>query len=172
MDGRRQWPWAGLLATALLIVGMTLAPFTNAAAQGKACGLATPEELRAALGAPVSGLRAQSVPGGTADLCAGQTPTASVMLRLAKRSGQQGVEAAGIDVAKKMGAQVQVETVGPITCSSMIPPKSLEQYGFNTTCSVLKNGQVAAIEVTVKSQKDMVTMESLRKVAEKMAGRF
>src|SRR5260370_29675708 len=115
------------------------------------------------------------MPGGGAELCMGQTPTASVMLRLAKRSDQgqgKGKEAAGIEMAKKMGAQVEVKTDGPITCSTMIPPKGLEQYGFNTTCSVLKNGQVAAIEVTAKSQKDMVAMDSLHKIAEKMAGRF
>jgi hypothetical protein len=172
MDGRSRDLWAARLATALAGLGMLLALFTNVEAQGKACSLATPEELQAALGAAVSGLKPQPAPGGTADICAGRTPTASVMLRLAKRSGQGGAEAAGIEAAKKMGAQVQVKAEGAITCSTMIPPKTLEQYGFNTTCSVLKDGQVAAIEVTAKSQKDMVTMDSLRKVVEKMAGRF
>lgn len=109
---------------------------------------------------------------GTADACVGQTGTISVVLRLAKRSGNPGAEAAGIETLKKMGAQVQIKTDGSITCSTTIPPRSLEQYGFNTTCSVLKNGQVAAIEVTAKSQKDLVSMDSLRAVAERMSTRF
>src|SRR5262245_28956179 len=138
MDVKSRARWAARLATALG-AGMLLVPSTTVDAQGKACSLATPEELQAALGAAVSGLKPQTGPAGTADICAGQTPTASIMLRVAKRSGGSGVEAAGIEAAKKMGAQVQLQTEGPITCSTVIPPKSLEQYGFNTTCSVLKN---------------------------------
>jgi len=170
-QGRSSWVGTAILLPAIITLGLC----TRAGAQGKACSLATPDELQAALGAKVSGLKSQSMPGGGAELCIGQTPTASVMMRLAKRSDQgqgKGKEAAGIEMAKKMGAQVEVKTDGPITCSTMIPPKGLEQYGFNTTCSVLKNGQVAAIEVTAKSQKDMVAMDSLHKIAEKMAGRF
>jgi hypothetical protein len=54
----------------------------------------------------------------------------------------------------------------------MIPAKSMEAYGFNTTCSVLKGGQVGAVEVTAKSRKDMVPIERLRPLAEKIAGRL
>jgi hypothetical protein len=71
-----------------------------------------------------------------------------------------------------MGGQVDVKTFGSITCSTLIPPKNLEQYGFNTTCSVVKGEQVAAVEVTTQSRQDMVPIEKLRPLAEKMAGRF
>jgi hypothetical protein len=173
MGVQGRWSWAGVGAAILLPAVITLGLCTRANAQGKACSLATPDELQAALGAKVSGLKPQSAPGGGVDLCMGQTPTASIMLRLAKRSDSgKGKESAGIETAKKMGAQVEVKTDGPITCSTMIPPKSLEQYGFNTTCSVVKNGEVAAIEVTAKSRKDMVAMDSLHAVAKKMAGRI
>ena len=46
------------------------------------------------------------------------------------------------------------------------------QYGFNTTCSIVKNDMVAAIEVQTKMQKDMVPIEKLQPLAEKMASRF
>jgi hypothetical protein len=164
---------AGVLGTMLPLAALMLGLSTPAAtAQSQACALATAEELQAALGAPVSGLKPQTLPGGNADLCAGQTPAASVMLRLARRSGGPGAEAAGIEAARKMGAQVEVKTDGPFTCSTIIPPKQLEQYGFNTTCSVLKNGQVAAIEVTAKRQQDMADMGRLRKLVERIAGRL
>ena len=160
-------PWTAMLLAAAVLSGFC----ARAAAQTTACSLATADELRAALGANVTGLANQGAPA-SATLCAGQTPTASILLRLATRSGPPGAEAAGLEAVKKMGAQVEVKTDGPITCSTMIPPKSLEQYGFNTTCSVVKNGRVAAVEVTAKTQKDMVSIERLRTVAEKMAGRF
>lgn len=145
----------------------------GARAQNKACALATPDELQALLGAKVSGLRGTETPGGNAAMCMGQTPTASVMLRVAKRSAQgAGAGAAGIETAKKMGAQVDVKTFGAVICSTMIPPANLAQLGFNTTCSVVKKTNVAAIEVTAKSQKDMIAIDKLRPLAEKLAERF
>jgi hypothetical protein len=69
-------------------------------------------------------------------------------------------------------AKVDVKTFGPITCSTIIPAKDKEMYGFNTTCSVLKGTTVAAIEITSKSRAAMVPIEKLRPVAEKMATRF
>jgi len=155
----------------LLAAGLIGGACTQAAAQSTACGLATAGELRAALGASVTGLANQNAPAG-ASFCSGQTPTATVSLRLATRPGQPGDEAAAIDAARNMGIQVDLRTTGQITCSTLIPPKALERIGFNTTCAVRKNGRVAAIEVTAKTQQSMIPMERLRTVAEKMAGRF
>jgi hypothetical protein len=45
--------------------------------------------------------------------------------------------------------------------------------GFGTTCTVtIKSPTIAVIEITAKNQKDMVPMEKLRAVAEKMASRL
>ena len=144
----------------------------SAHAQNKACALVTPNELQALLGAKVSGLKGTDMPGG-AGICMGQTPTARVTLRLAKRPEQgTGAEAAGIEIAKKMGSQVDVKTFGPVTCSTVIPPASLAEHGFNTTCSIAKKTDVAAIEVTAKIQKDMIPIDKLRPLAEKMMERF
>jgi hypothetical protein len=145
----------------------------GARADGGACTLVSPGELQALLGSPVSGLSPMGMPGAAASMCMGHTPTASVLLRLAPRSKPGGAnEATGIAIAKQMGAQVEVKTVGAITCSTMIPPASLADHGFNTTCSIAKKTSVAAIEVTAKSQKDMVAMDRLRGLAEKVAERF
>jgi hypothetical protein len=146
---------------------------SDVTAQNKACELATPAELQAAVGAPVSGMTGQSIPGGSAEYCTGTSGTAKVMLRLARKASRApGTEAKGIEMMRNMGAQIDVKTFGPITCSSMIPPKNMERYGYNTTCSVSKAGDVAAVEVTAKNQKDMVPLERLHDLAEKMAKRF
>jgi hypothetical protein len=81
-------------------------------------------------------------------------------------------EKKGIELAKQMGIQVDVKTFGPITCSTMVPPANLAQHGFNTTCTVSKPTAVAGGEVTAKSQQDMVSIERLHPLAEKMASRF
>ncbi len=140
-----------------------------AADNSKVCALVTPAELESLVGGKVE-LKGGTI--GKAAFCSGRTPAVSVMLRMAPRPPGPGNEAAGVAVAKKMGAQVDVKTFGPITCSTIIPPKDKEVYGFNTTCAVLKEGTVAAIEITTKSRAAMVPIDKLRPIAEKMAKRF
>ncbi len=142
-------------------------------AQDNACSLATPAELAAALGTKAPDLKPQTTPGGAAPVCTGTTATATVMLRMGRRTSPGGdKEAKGIAAARQMGIKVDVKTYGPVTCSTMVPPPNLAQMGYNTTCSVLKGNTVAAIEVTTKTQQDMVPMEKLRPIAEKMASRI
>jgi hypothetical protein len=115
---------------------------------------------------------------GTTQICTGATPKARVLLRLAQRSADDGAksngetERKGIEIMKKMGAQVDVRTFGPVTCSTITPPASMQESGFNTTCSYSKKTGVAAIEITAKTQEDAVPIEKLRPLAEKMADRF
>jgi hypothetical protein len=163
----------------ILIAALACVP-AAAADTNRACALVTAEELEGALGAKVSGLKPSGMVGEAGmpkdiQICSGSSRTATIMLRIAKGGGGGGsgnAAAKGIEIAKKMGAQVDVKTFGPITCSTMTPPKNLEQYGFNTTCSVVKGGQVAAIEVTAKTKNDVVPIDKLRPLAEKMASRF
>jgi hypothetical protein len=149
----------------------------SAADGNKACGLLTPSELESVLGTKVS----LSGGGGMAvqrtELCTGKTSTSTVMLRIVTgldpgRDRSGGTEKKGIEMVKQMGVQVEVKTFGPITCLTMVPPANLAQHGFNTTCTVSKATAVAGIEVQVKSQKDMVSIEQLRPLAEKMVERF
>jgi len=162
-----------LISSMLFLSVLILVLAKGARAQNKACALASRDELQSLLGAKVSEMKGTNMPGGNAAICMGQTPTSRVTLRLAKRSEQgAGAEAAGIEIAKKMGAQVDVKTFGPVTCSTVIPPASLAEHGFNTTCSIAKKTDVAAIEVTAKIQKDMIPIDKLRPLAEKMMERF
>ena len=54
----------------------------------------------------------------------------------------------------------------------MVPPANLAQHGFNTTSTVSKPTAIAGVEVIAKSQQDMVAIERLHPLAEKMANRF
>lgn len=162
---------ARLIPTAVLSLALVAGCAQNSLAQSKACALATPSEIQSAIGASPS-LKPQAMPGG-ADFCMGQAGSYKVMLRLAKRSDTSGdKEAKGIAMAKQMGAQVEVKKFGDITCSTFIPPANMAQAGYNTTCSVFKNGQVGAIEITAKSLSEMVSIDKLRSVADKIASRL
>jgi len=162
-------------AAKLVVIGLgLLGPIVGRAEDNKACSLATPAELESVLGSKVAALRGSSMPGSDAQICAAATPQAQVMLRLARRKeGSEGKEAKGVLIAKQMGAQVDVKTFGPISCSTFIPPENMQaRAGYNTTCTVKKGGMVAGVEITVKSRSAMVPIDKLRPLAEKMAGRF
>src|SRR5260370_35883897 len=120
----------------LALLVLLCAPFMAQPQANKACALASPAEIESVLGAKVTGLNAQDTGGASAQFCMGTSPKGSVMLRLARRQseGTPGErERKGIEIYKKMGAQVDGQTFGPITCSAIIPPKNLEPHGFNTT---------------------------------------
>jgi hypothetical protein len=161
--------------TTLALLVLLGAPFVAQAQANKACALASSAEIESVLGAKVAGLNAQDTGGTSAQICMGTSPKGSVMLRLARRQseGTPGErERKGIEIYKKMGVQVDVQTFGPIVCSTIIPPKNLEAHGFNTTCTVTKGDTVAGIEITAKTRADMVPIEKLHRLAEKMSGRF
>ena len=163
--------------TSLLVpaIALIVVAAQNTAGQtpaGKACGLVTESELQSVLGGNVS-LKGGSI--GEVQMCSGQAQNATVMLRLFKRTTDPagGAEKAGIDAVKKMGVQVEAKTVGGTMCTTMVPPANMAQMGFGTTCTVTSKAPMfAVIEITAKTQKDMVPMEKLRAVAEKMATRF
>ncbi len=137
-----------------------------------ACALVTDSELETVLGSKVP-LKADSI--GDVQTCSGEAQNARVLLRLFTRTGDPSgkTEQAGIDEIKKMGVQVDTKTSGGVMCMTGVPPASMAAMGFGTTCTVIsKAPRFAVIEVTAKTQANMVPMETLRAVAEKMAGRF
>lgn len=164
-----------LLALGAFVLTLALGEVRTAAAQTPvqgACRLVTATELQTVLGGSVT-LTAGSI--GDVQTCTGGTQTATATLRLFERtsdpSGQ--TEQAGIQALKQMGAQVEVKTSGGITCMTTVPPASMAQYGFGTTCTVMSKAPVfAVIEVTAQAQKDMVPMEQLRAITERMAARL
>lgn len=150
---------------------VTVSVALPAAPANGACGLVTPSELETAIGARVT-LTEQNA--GDVQMCTGRTPTVSVMLRLFKRTDDPSgaKEKAGLEMARTMGAQVDVKTFGPITCTTVVPPATLAEHGFGTTCSIRKAPMFAVVEVTAKTQKDMVPIDRLKPLAEKIEGRF
>jgi hypothetical protein len=160
-----------LVMAVLLISAFTLA-LPASAADNKACKLLTVAELEPVAGGKPSAFTS-TLATPDAQICTATAPNGTVMLRWAtKKPHATDYAAKGIEMAKKMGVIVEVKTFGPITCSTFIPPKGKEAAGFNTTCSVDQGGVVAAVEITAKNQKDMVSIDKLRPLAEKIATRM
>jgi len=131
------------------------------------CSLLSAAEIGQATGLSIAPLQQ------TGAFCMSRNANATVMLRIARRTNAQGgVEERGIQAAREMGVTVDVRQDGPVTCSSASPPASLARVGYNTTCAVMKNGAVAAVEVTTPTQQTMVPIARLRPLADVMARRF
>jgi len=161
-----------VLFSALVVIAMAVRAGMAQAPTNNACGLLTDAELQSVLGMKGM-LKAGTI--GEIQTCGGETQSAKVLLRFFKRttdpSGKK--EQAGIEATKKMGVQVDAKTSGGILCMATVPPANLAAMGFGTSCTVTSKAPMfAVIEVTSKTQKDMVPMEKLRVVAEKMASRF
>jgi hypothetical protein len=170
---RARRPAAALFASLFLLGGAADAARAQAGAAFRACGMLTPAEFETGIGLKVTGLAPAPGAVAGAEICNGEAPVGAVMLRLAKKSpGADEKAAKGLEMARKMGAQVEVKISDGATCSTIVPPSALAQYGFNTTCSLEGGGQVAAVEVTARAAKDQVPMERLRALALKMKGRF
>jgi len=167
----------GLIAVicgAIVIVSIQVI-LARAADDNKACGLINASEFESILGTNV-GLKGGATPGGTY-ICTGQASNKRIMLRLVTgldpgrdRSGSK--ERAGMEMIKQMGGQIEVKTFGPIVCSTLEPPAGKEQIGYNTTCTVSKDTAMAGIEVTANTKQDMLPIDRLRPLVEKIMGRF
>jgi hypothetical protein len=141
----------------------------GAADGNKACGLLTPSELESVLGTKVT-----LMPSAAVELCTGRTPTGMVSLTV--RETKTGAEAdaglaAAVTQAKQRGIQMDVKKFGPITCTTMSPMHNVKAL-FLTSCSVVKGTRAAVVEVMANSQQDVVSIEQLHLLAEKMPSRF
>jgi len=164
------WSWGVLLAPAMAWI----AP-ARAAEANRACALVTVEEFEAATGLNVASVVPSGSAGSGREMCLGFGADKRVVftLRIAKRTGPAGREEKGIEAVKKMGGQAEVKTFGPISCSTlMIPTGAAGQSHYSTTCTVMKGDTVAGIDIMAKSQSEMVPMDKVRPLAEKIASRF
>jgi len=166
----RNWMMGRAAIPALLIATLIAATPASAA---EACKLLTAAELEPVAGKLSPFKSNLAIPD--AQMCTAKGPKGTVMLRWARRKKDQkagSAETQSVEVAREMGAKVEVKKFGPITCSTFIPPQSMKQAAPNTTCSVTKGDEVAAVEITARNPKDMVSIDRLRPLAEKLAARF
>jgi hypothetical protein len=160
LRGRSFW----IKCWSLLFVLVPLIP-AQAQQPPVACKLLQPAELESALG----GKAGKFADLGDGSMCNGQIGSLKVLIRTAQRQGDEGgaKEGKGIELARSLGFQIEVKRDGELTCSTAIPPASKSQMGFNTTCSILHAGRVVAVEVQAPSQKEMASMDVVRKLVQK-----
>ena len=164
-----------LITTFALIV---LASSWQASAQVDPCKLLTPAEMESVLGVKVSGFARGSAPGGTLTCNgdAGKRMSVGLVLSIQKPGDPKipdlmgWLEDQSRQSAKRIGAQLDVKRFGSsILCTAMITP---QQGPYNTQCMAVRPTSMAMITVLVPTQQEMLSMDKLRPLAEKMLGRF
>ena len=154
--------------TAIVLVACAGAANTATAQTNKACGLLTATEIEAGLGFKSTLSPNSTGLGG----CMGPTPThhmVSVELKAARTPGPND-EATFIQFMKTQGVQAEFKKFGSTTCWTGTAQKA--DVAFGTSCAITKGAQTAIISVTAGSAKEMVPVEKLHVLAEKMASRL
>ena len=160
-----------------------LAAWLPASAQVNPCSLLTPAEIESALGGKVSGFGGSTDMGGTQTCAGGMMPKRmSVMVMFVPGDKKAAadpkwadplgyLESQSRESAKSIKAQMEVKRFGSsILCTTLIPPKP---GPYSTQCMVVKKPTgMASIGVLTPAQQDMVTIDKLHLLAEKMLGRF
>ena len=169
-----------LITTLLLALLVASLP---AVAQVDPCKLLTPAEIESALGGKLSGYGGNAPMSATMPTCTGVMPNrASVMVMFAAGDAKSAadpkwadplgyLEQMGRQSANSVKAQFEAKRFGSsILCTTLIPPKP---GPYSTQCMAVKKPTgMATITIMVKTQQEMVSMETLRTLAEKMLGRF
>ena len=155
-----------------------------AGAQVDPCKLLTPAEIESALGGKLSGYGGNAPMSATIPTCAGGIlpKHMSVMVMFAKGDAKAAADPKWADPlgyleqmsrqsADSIKAKMEAKRFGSsILCTTLIPPK---QGPYATQCMVVKKPTgMATISILVPAQQDMVSMDTLRPLAEKMLGRF
>ena len=161
-----------------------LAQSLPAAAQVDPCKLLTAAEIESALGGKLSGYSGNSPMSATIPTCAGgvMSKRMSVMVMFAAGDAKSAADPKWADPlgyleqtsrqsADGIKAKMEAKRFGSsILCTTLIPPK---QGPYSTQCMVVKKPTgMASIGILVPTQQDMVSMDALRPLAEKMLGRF
>ncbi len=141
-----------------------------ACAQVDPCKLLTLAEIESALGAKVT--FAGSAQWGATPTCAGGSAAKHMSVMVMFAPGGKADDPKWADpLGKRIGAQLDVKRFGSaMLCSTLIPPKP---GPYSTQCLVVKKPTgMASIAILVPMQQDMVPIDKLHLLAEKMAGRF
>ena len=169
-----------IAAFAFVLLASSLAP----AAQVDPCKLLTPAEIENALGGKLSAYSGNSPMSAAMPTCAGGIlpKHMSVMVMFAAGDAKSAADPKWADPlgyleqvsrqsANSIKAQLDVKRFGSsILCTALIPPK---QGPYSTQCMAVKKPTgMATITILVPARQDMVSMDTLRPLAEKMLGRF
>ena len=167
LSGRHsRWTKIWVAAFVLLVLNSV-----HAQEPSVACKLLQTAELESSLGGKTA--KSSGYSKGDTHFCTVQVGSFKVLIRIANRQTSGGaVEQKGVEIARAKGWKIEVKKEGDLTCSTAIPPTSAGQMGVNTTCSILHAGKVVAVEVTAPSEKEMASMDTVRKLVQKAGARL
>lgn len=156
-----------LLAAALTVIS------SPAFAEGRACDLTTPEEIRALVGAKPN-FRGSTQPNGV-EVCTGKAGQSTVTIRLFPKSEQEEREreAAKLESLRKQGAMVETRRISGLNCYEIRPGGKAARQPYTTSCATASSSRAPTYAVIeVSSPSTSIEVKQLVPVAQAIAGRL
>jgi hypothetical protein len=139
-----------------------------------ACKLLSHAEIQSAFGVTATGFEhATTFRDGSTSICQGSVGGATVTLRVSIESEQDSANERTIgQMMSGSGGEVDTVTTGAVTCTTMVPPQSMVEYGFDSMCKISQGGREVAVQASTRDRKAIVPVTALRQLVTLAGSRF
>lgn len=139
-----------------------------------ACKLLSRAEIQSAIGGPATGFEhATTFRNGSTSMCQGSIGGAAVTVRVSIASEEDRANEQTIaQMMSKSGGRVETETAGAVTCTTMIPPPSMLEYGYDSMCRISQSGREVAVQASTRNRNAIVDAARLRQLVTLAAARL
>ena len=62
------------------------------------------------------------------------------------------------------GGKVETMTAGAVTCTTIVPPQSMKEYGFDSMCKISQNRCEVAVRASARDRKAKVPVAALSRL--------
>jgi hypothetical protein len=62
------------------------------------------------------------------------------------------------------GGDVKTATTGAVTCTTIVPPPSMSEYGYDSICKISGNGREVAVQASTRDRNARVPVGPLRQL--------
>jgi hypothetical protein len=139
-----------------------------------ACSLLSRAEIQGAIGGTATGFEhATAFRDGSTSMCQGSAAGAAITVRVSIESKQDRANEQTIArMMSSSGGEVETATAGAVTCTTMVPPQSMMEYGFDSICKISQDGREVAVQASTRDRKAMVPVRALRQLVTLAGNRF
>lgn len=139
-----------------------------------ACVLLSRAQIQSVVGGTARGFEHPTTfRDGSTSICQGSVGGATVTVRVSIESEQDRANEQTISrMMSSSGGEVKTVTMDGVTCTSMVPPQSMIEYGFDSMCKISKDGREVAVQASTRDRKAMVLVTALRKLVTLAGNRF
>lgn len=161
-----------------MLIGVVCAalPMNLGAAESvpDACKLLSRMEIQREIGGTATGFEHPTTfRNGSTSMCQGSVGGATITMRVSIESKEDMANEQTIaQMMSASGGEVETVTAGAVTCTTMAPPQSMMEYGYDSICRISHSGLDIAVQANAHDRKAIVPVARLRPLVTLAAGRL